>query len=759
MKDNNDTALQTLFPQHTELYMVLSIQQSSGNAAITVRVTGHSQTLVSLFDSSCIVKPYRVFSVTGSPVAADFVDRICAVTVDNESYLVDPCSNQNVIGSLSLSGSKATCQSAVSSTQLAVGTDRGVFVYELGNERSKPMASFDKSFVYSVAGLSESTFAACFSESDQGMVKVYDFRTGGIAQSFRTSTVHTELARVRCPLNTPIFTSLGGEFLYFWDERKLTPEPWAFRPVQVGFSKSLEWSSTKNWTLLNICENQCGRFQYFCPTKGTAGLVATELGFSTDSTKLISAAFIPGSSDALAESGQSGGLVRLCFPNKPSLSFRSGLQYFDKAGNSGKISTPSDICEIMRSRAAALDKGNMELPENEKEKLFMRWFRRSTLPTSPVVSPPPERRPSVAANKIIPPPRRPSLTVPPDQRLPFLLGTDSEGVFLTALLTRNFQVASSALRALPTQGPHWRAVHVCLAAGSLVSAGGSDSLWKDSLLGVRGVIDLEISTLLADTITILLFIDLCDSGGSEDSVFNFLINPEISASLPVLAALADQGGVWERYLEFSSKKAIEMGLLEGIPIVWLSKAESGVKLLLGRFLDLTHDVQTISHLIVLAGDVSTNSVPRLILHESLKGSRFSRAVNGYLNLLRSWQFWSERSRIAKVVNGSTTEEQILECFFCQSTLTGPSVPVSSEPLITSRCPGSGCHKPLPNCAVCLEPVEIARGGARLPFSRWTVWCVNCLHGGHQAHLTEWFTKFQECPVAGCSCQCANAGGS
>jgi hypothetical protein len=115
----------------------------------------------------------------------------------------------------------------------------------------------------------------------------------------------------------------------------------------------------------------------------------------------------------------------------------------------------------------------------------------------------------------------------------------------------------------------------------------------------------------------------------------------------------------------------------------------------------------------------------------------------------------------------------------------------------SACPR--CKKPLPRCSVChqhlgcpdptepLQPAQPARSkvagrgapGSRLiagrlgaaatappsdgqpwdavssGFGHWMVWCQSCKHGGHAAHLMEWFEHQSECPVAGCSCRCAD----
>lgn len=40
-----------------------------------------------------------------------------------------------------------------------------------------------------------------------------------------------------------------------------------------------------------------------------------------------------------------------------------------------------------------------------------------------------------------------------------------------------------------------------------------------------------------------------------------------------------------------------------------------------------------------------------------------------------------------------------------------------------------------------------------PFSKWFSWCQTCRHGGHTAHLADWFKSHAECPVTSCTCKC------
>ena len=41
------------------------------------------------------------------------------------------------------------------------------------------------------------------------------------------------------------------------------------------------------------------------------------------------------------------------------------------------------------------------------------------------------------------------------------------------------------------------------------------------------------------------------------------------------------------------------------------------------------------------------------------------------------------------------------------------------------------------------------------FGKWFAWCQSCKHGGHIAHLIEWFKTHDKCPFLHCKCQCLN----
>lgn len=82
------------------------------------------------------------------------------------------------------------------------------------------------------------------------------------------------------------------------------------------------------------------------------------------------------------------------------------------------------------------------------------------------------------------------------------------------------------------------------------------------------------------------------------------------------------------------------------------------------------------------------------------------------------------------------------------------------------CSCANCSKTLPRCSLCLTQMGTPAGiywrpGLNFsktdrklsPFSSWFTWCQTCRHGGHAAHILDWFAENVLCPVAGCKCKC------
>ena len=135
-------------------------------------------------------------------------------------------------------------------------------------------------------------------------------------------------------------------------------------------------------------------------------------------------------------------------------------------------------------------------------------------------------------------------------------------------------------------------------------------------------------------------------------------------------------------------------------------------------------------------------------HESFKRA-ISFIRNQVCNRLRG-ECWRLRSVIDSMTNQDSAGggSARLVCYYCNKPL------VADMSCLLNRCPHRGCHKPLPSCCVCLESLRLNTAKD----DEWTVWCSTCRHGGHKQHVMSWFDSFDECPVAGCNCQCAAIDG-
>lgn len=146
----------------------------------------------------------------------------------------------------------------------------------------------------------------------------------------------------------------------------------------------------------------------------------------------------------------------------------------------------------------------------------------------------------------------------------------------------------------------------------------------------------------------------------------------------------------------------------------------------------------------------------------------------YAAMLSRWQLYRERAALHELLSSKQPQEEaawtrctLLHCAWCSSALTGPLHLYSEADIdaIMRRCHNPKCRRATPACAVCLQPIfsvrpmlgdrRAARASSWLGLDSWVTWCQGCHHGGHLAHLEEWFAKNTECPVAGCDCQCAS----
>jgi len=190
--------------------------------------------------------------------------------------------------------------------------------------------------------------------------------------------------------------------------------------------------------------------------------------------------------------------------------------------------------------------------------------------------------------------------------------------------------------------------------------------------------------------------------------------------------------------------------------------------LLQNYLNRTGDIQTVA---CLMAQVSK----RKINHPQL-----DHWIYLYRNLLNQWQMWFERAKfdIDRVPNNETPPQPhvYVTCKFCNYSLTlgrdRGRIPgrvqhgsADTKPQVTI-CPN--CSGALPRCVICLlpfsctpfDPRNITIGvekdfwvSSQAAFENWFSWCQTCKHGGHVAHLQDWFKTHKGCPVADCQCQC------
>ncbi|KAK7109429.1 GATOR2 complex protein MIOS-like [Littorina saxatilis] len=214
------------------------------------------------------------------------------------------------------------------------------------------------------------------------------------------------------------------------------------------------------------------------------------------------------------------------------------------------------------------------------------------------------------------------------------------------------------------------------------------------------------------------------------------------------------------------------GDLDGMLLTGMSN--EGVDLL-ECYVDRTSDVQTAAVTAVFSGTAQTMS-----------DERVTTWINSYRTLLDQWALWHERCKFDIVSQSCEPSvphppQVYINCNFCGKSITSNRTsfrladrfmqlnPFSRSPQQQRQkitcCPS--CRKALPRCAVCLgtlgtasafsanvEQPTLKSGQQKLTLLQdWFAWCQTCRHGGHAAHLTDWFRDHCDCPVTGCMCKC------
>ncbi|OAO17847.1 hypothetical protein AV274_0403 [Blastocystis sp. ATCC 50177/Nand II] len=198
------------------------------------------------------------------------------------------------------------------------------------------------------------------------------------------------------------------------------------------------------------------------------------------------------------------------------------------------------------------------------------------------------------------------------------------------------------------------------------------------------------------------------------------------------------------YLKELGRKCVCEGYLVGL--VLKGMGSSSIQQLLQHFVNRTSDVQTVSVLALYNYNVYKES---------------ELWIKNYLDLLSQASLFCERcaleSRIYAqygeiITNQDEHSERfipgVIVCPNCNTKILPLNTNTSSwkaQSLKTPVC--VTCQRELFTCSLCSLPV-------RQESSDWLVWCSSCHHGGHYAHITQWFASHDECPVNGCCCHCS-----
>lgn len=225
------------------------------------------------------------------------------------------------------------------------------------------------------------------------------------------------------------------------------------------------------------------------------------------------------------------------------------------------------------------------------------------------------------------------------------------------------------------------------------------------------------------------------------------------------------------YLRRTTERACLRGDIDAIIVTGLTP--SGLDIL-QSYVDCTGDVQT-------AAIMSSYVCP-----QKFKDRRAGRWLETYRDLLDGFklhhhrvgfdiergQLLSEARQSCDMAPEEWVPRQILiRCHYCNKSVNSPGILLAAHQTKgrPTACPN--CNRALPRCSVCLMTLGIVHDPAReieLGYSQdkdtieeAIVICQTCRHGGHAAHILEWFMGEGSqrsrgvCPVADCDCRCAD----
>ena len=713
--------------------MAVCVEKSTGNFALTAFHSALGDTIVTFYDMSGD-KPLtsKLFSIQGSPLESSFFGSNAIIATEHAAHIVSPTTPQSQIGVLESSGPSLICLAVLGEKTVLLGTSSGALIYDLNlrSYSSKPSGKLAASgkTVQSICSISNDIVALSTGPS----IELYDIRspTRSVnSWSISTGSQSNTILR-RIPTQEFTFSALSDDHqLTIWDARSTVKQ---ILDLEIPPRQEIQWSESKRWTALLIGESATDYWLFWESNDGDISQLGDPLKTGLPPTNRplpnpLKAVFLPDSPNALTLCSD-GSLQSLPIPSRPSLTplVSGGIL---SASLCGELNFHHDDSIIASMRRKEDEKWT-----RWKRDPFWRWLSRAsgngTRRNSAI------RRPSGSPNVA---------AIFPTTALSILLGENQEGKFLSAILGLDFQAAIS----LATAEARDHEVMVCLHAAAVAGIGSasmaSSSLFRSCVDSLKDPQHYS-SWLVSDAIAILKFVDFIDRQGTEEGnrktiILDHLVSLE-KQPIWLRGACAESVGLLNQFKARIGPAVVSAGRLDGIPLFYVAPTDpdsvsetharychcrSQIAPILAEYVGRTSDVQTPSNLLLMI-----RQHPAL---KSLNDCKFIvHVARKYLGLLSSWGFWDTRAKLA-VVLGDEAGASTMHCFYCDRLLTGGG----------SRCPVPACRKQLPSCSICLDPVS-ASG---------TVWCIRCRHGGHSSHLAEWFSEYEECAVAGCSCQCAS----
>ncbi|KAJ2872319.1 hypothetical protein GGH93_004121 [Coemansia aciculifera] len=226
------------------------------------------------------------------------------------------------------------------------------------------------------------------------------------------------------------------------------------------------------------------------------------------------------------------------------------------------------------------------------------------------------------------------------------------------------------------------------------------------------------------------------------------------------------------YLVKTGGDAVQTGSLDGLIVTGISGPG---RVLTQNYVDATADVQTAA-LLTVFDPVTTVEDPA------------EHWIYSYRHLLNMWRMFTIRCLfdiahashraarglppMSKIARDIAVHPADLRCQYCHQSLTSLSSAVvaptqaplqtqaqaananTQSRLLNTFCPK--CTNLLPRCIICRmtlgAPIVVHEQQAA-DITQWFSWCQTCGHGGHAAHVHDWFSTHTECPVPGCECRC------